>query len=49
MINVAVDWSSNLDAFANGGHGVSWGIFEKLEILKPVNTWQARITYRNFL
>jgi hypothetical protein len=40
-VNVAVDWSTNLHAVANGGHGSSLdnhsGPFEKLKNIKPVN------------
>ena len=39
-----VDWSTNIHAVANGGHGFS----RKLENLNPVNRWRPCITFRNF-
>jgi hypothetical protein len=40
----SVDWSTNLHAVANGGHGFSL----KLEYLNSVNAWRPCITFRNF-
>ena len=40
----SVDWSANLHAVANGGHGFSL----KLLNWNPVNTWRPCITFRNF-